>query len=173
MKGHTSKDGKFHPHSEYKKGIRKSRDQTVKQEGVKIRNKRYAKEVEEFPLDKVLEKTEKDIAQGLKEHDFTNPKLRNKEWEVGITYEGGFQEEYFSFWAQPKDESIKPVTVRSFVSNAEWSSGMDDEDAYNKKLEKDPVFAEKEYANWLAETFEAYNDHWFMDLADTIDDENP
>ena len=40
MKGHTSKDGKFHPHSEYKKGTRKSRDQSTKSEGVKIRKAR-------------------------------------------------------------------------------------------------------------------------------------
>jgi len=41
MKGHMQ-DGKFHPHTEYKKGTRKSRDQKAKQDGVKIeRKKRY------------------------------------------------------------------------------------------------------------------------------------
>ncbi len=39
MKGHMQ-DGKFHPHTEYKKGVRKSRDQQVKTEGVKIRKTR-------------------------------------------------------------------------------------------------------------------------------------
>ncbi len=39
MKGHMQ-DGKFHPHTEYKKGIRKSRDQQVKSQGVKIRKQR-------------------------------------------------------------------------------------------------------------------------------------
>jgi len=39
MKGHMQ-DGKFHPHTEYKKGVRKSRDQQVKIEGVKIRKQR-------------------------------------------------------------------------------------------------------------------------------------
>ncbi len=38
MKGHM-KDGKFHPHTEYKKGTRKSREQNKKSEGVKIRKK--------------------------------------------------------------------------------------------------------------------------------------
>ncbi len=33
------KDGKFHPHSQYKKGTRKSREQNKKSEGVKIRKK--------------------------------------------------------------------------------------------------------------------------------------
>ncbi len=42
MKGHMQ-DGKFHPHTEYKKGTRKSRDKTVKQEGVKIRKQRDTK----------------------------------------------------------------------------------------------------------------------------------
>jgi len=33
-------DGKFHPHTQFKKGVRKSRDQNSKQEGVKIRKAR-------------------------------------------------------------------------------------------------------------------------------------
>ncbi len=36
MKGHMQ-DGKFHPHTDYKKGIRKSRSQKAKQQGVKIK----------------------------------------------------------------------------------------------------------------------------------------
>jgi len=39
MKGHME-NGKFHPHTEYKKGTRKSRDQQVKTQGVKIRKQR-------------------------------------------------------------------------------------------------------------------------------------
>lgn len=39
MKGFT-KDGKFHPITDYKKGTRKSRDQQVKLEGIKIRKAR-------------------------------------------------------------------------------------------------------------------------------------
>ncbi len=41
MKGHMEKDG-FHPHTEYK-GVRKSRDQKVKVEGVKVRKEREGK----------------------------------------------------------------------------------------------------------------------------------
>lgn len=33
------KDGKFHPHTDYKKGIRKSRDQKDKTQGVKVERK--------------------------------------------------------------------------------------------------------------------------------------
>ncbi len=35
MKGHMQ-DGKFHPHTDYKKGTRKSRDQTAKTKGVRL-----------------------------------------------------------------------------------------------------------------------------------------
>jgi len=38
MKGHMQ-DGKFHPHTQYQKGTRKSREQNKKSEGVKIRKK--------------------------------------------------------------------------------------------------------------------------------------
>ncbi len=40
MKGFT-RDGKFHPISDYKKGVRKSRDQNSKQQGVKIERKKH------------------------------------------------------------------------------------------------------------------------------------
>jgi len=36
MKGHME-DGKFHPHTDYKKGVRKSRDQIAKTEGVRLK----------------------------------------------------------------------------------------------------------------------------------------
>ncbi len=39
MKGHMQ-DGKFHPHTQ-SKGVRKSRDQSTKSTGVKVRNKRF------------------------------------------------------------------------------------------------------------------------------------
>ncbi len=32
-------DGKFHPHTDYKKGVRKSRDQSTKEKGVKVERK--------------------------------------------------------------------------------------------------------------------------------------
>ncbi|MCP6727113.1 MAG: hypothetical protein KJI69_03755 [Patescibacteria group bacterium] len=38
MKGHMQ-DGKFHPHTDYKKGVRKSRDQQAKIQGVKVERK--------------------------------------------------------------------------------------------------------------------------------------
>ena len=44
MKGHMQ-DGKFHPHTEYKKGTRKSRDQQVKTQGVKVERKARDQEV--------------------------------------------------------------------------------------------------------------------------------
>ena len=47
MKGHMEKDG-FHPHTEYK-GVRKSRDQQAKQEGVKIRKARTLTKIKPIP----------------------------------------------------------------------------------------------------------------------------
>ena len=232
------KDGKFHPHTDYKKGVRKSRDTTVKTKGVKVERKaresestrcmmggkhvridspdkfdpynackkcgfdirlkdgkwitttydereyynkknsweRKARVTEdEFPLDTVMKKIEKDIEAGLKEHDFTNPKLRNKQWSVGITYEGGFSEESFGFWAQPVDESIEPVKISEWISNDEWSStgDFDEDEKLQKKFERNPDFAEREYAKWLASSFEQYDDHWFIQLADAIENEHP
>ena len=44
-------DGKFHPHTEYKKGMRKSRDQQAKTTGVLVRMKRikiHGKEVKKW-----------------------------------------------------------------------------------------------------------------------------
>ncbi len=38
VKGHMQ-DGKFHPHTDYKKGTRKSRDQSAKSTGVKLERK--------------------------------------------------------------------------------------------------------------------------------------
>ncbi len=43
MKGHMQ-DGKFHPHTDYKKGTRKSRDQKEKTKGVKVRKQRLVAE---------------------------------------------------------------------------------------------------------------------------------
>jgi len=40
MKGFKDSSNKFHPITDYKKGVRKSRDQKTKQEGVKIRKQR-------------------------------------------------------------------------------------------------------------------------------------
>jgi len=56
MKGHMQ-DGKFHPHTQYQKGTRKSRDQQVKTEGVKIRKQRSEEPelVDEFQLDDILQ----------------------------------------------------------------------------------------------------------------------
>jgi len=55
MKGHM-KDGKFHPHTDYKKGVRKSRDQKAKTQGVKIRKQRL--EGEQFQRDDRIETIE-------------------------------------------------------------------------------------------------------------------
>lgn len=52
MKGHIQ-DGKFHPHKPYQKGVRKSRDQSVKQQGIRLKRKNTPR----IPFS-VLDKTE-------------------------------------------------------------------------------------------------------------------
>ncbi len=56
MKGHMQ-DGKFHPHTQYKKGVRKSRDQSAKSTGVKVERKKHYTDID--PIErKVLEEME-------------------------------------------------------------------------------------------------------------------
>lgn len=159
------KDDQFHPIKSYKKGVRKSRDQSTKVEGIKIERKARQKEM---TLESVLEKTEKEFEKSLKEHDFNNPNLRGKDWEVGITYGGGFSEEHFSFSAQIMGTD-KSFTNTSWISNFDWSEGMDEK--IQKRLENDNKFAQKEYEKWLVGSFELSSDSFFMELVDEIEEE--
>ena len=56
MKGHMQ-DGKFHPHTEYKKGTRKSRDQQAKEQGVKIEGgiRKSRNSLEDIPVGRAVE----------------------------------------------------------------------------------------------------------------------
>ncbi len=129
---------------------------------------RKARDVLDPDLDLIIEHQEKEFEKGLKEYDFKNPKLRNKEWDVSITYEGGFSEEYFSFSAGIKGTD-KSVTYRSFLSNFDWSEGLEED--VQKRIEKDDVFAQKLYDIWLADSFDTVADGFFEQLVDAIDDE--
>ena len=165
MKGFKDSKGKFRPTGN-NKSVRKSRDQSTKTQGVKIQP-RMSRE-KRNPLEPVLEKTEKEFEKSLKEYDFKNPNLRNKDWEVSITYEGGFSEEYFRFWAQIKGTD-KSVTYRSFLSNFEWSEGMDEK--WQKRIENDDKFAQKQYDIWLADSFDTVSDGFFEQFVDAIEEE--
>ena len=175
MKGFKDKSGKFRP-TENKKGVRMSRDQSAKTQGVKIEKIRMARE-KEMNLDDVMKKHEKEFEKSLNEYHFDNPQLRNKNWDVGITYEGGFGEEYFSFWAgTPKYAKSKAlagsdvsVTYRSFLSNFDWSEGLDED--IQERIEKDPDFAQKEYDKWLTDSFDTVADGFFEQLVGAIEDE--
>ena len=82
MKGHMQ-DGKFHPHTDYKKGVRKSRDQKAKTQGVNIERKaRYKKtrrvsEDQGFNVDFAIDEG---IASQFKDDDITlkNPKVQRQ-----------------------------------------------------------------------------------------------
>ena len=91
MKGHMQ-DGKFHPHSEYKKGIRKSRDQKAKTEGVKVKERKQRQ---------VMASQLEGMSQAKK-----------AEWEDAVGSEV----------VKVKKEMIngKPVTSVRFANGEEW-----------------------------------------------------
>jgi hypothetical protein len=79
MKGHMQ-DGKFHPHTDHKKGIRKSRDQSVKLEGVRLKRSDGSRiKKVEFKVWK-FEDAPDDLQEKILE------KLRNNKSEFGDTF---------------------------------------------------------------------------------------
>jgi len=72
VKGHMQ-DGKFHPHTDYKKGIRKSRDQSIKTEGVKIR---FKKNVDGSQFKKIKVWKYEDASKDLKTTILENWKIK-------------------------------------------------------------------------------------------------
>jgi len=68
MKGHMQ-DGKFHPHTDYKKGTRKSRDQKVKTTGVQVERKARAP-TDYCPVCKydITRSTKEEVRQHIKDH---------------------------------------------------------------------------------------------------------
>ena len=167
-KGFTDKKGNFRPTG--KNGSKSTREKSIEPEGKPIEQRSLSElQLASKSLGTIIEETEKDFENGLKESDFENKKLRDKNWNVGINYEGGFSEEYFSFWAQPNDESFEPVSIRSFISNSDWSEGLDED--IQKRIEADSDFGSEEYDKWLASTFELFADNFFMELQEAIEDE--
>ena len=91
MKGHMQ-DGKFHPHTPYQKGLRMSRDQKAKTQGVKVKE-RKRKQVTVSQI------------KGMSE-------AKRKEWEDAVDSE----------IVKVKKEMIngKPVTSVRFANGEEW-----------------------------------------------------
>ena len=91
MKGHMQ-DGKFHPHTQYKKGVRMSRDQQEKTQGIKV-NERKQRQVMASQL------------EGMSQ-------AKKAEWEDAVGSEV----------VKVKKEMIngKPVTSVRFENGEEW-----------------------------------------------------
>jgi len=96
MKGHMQ-DGKFHPHTPYLKGVRKSRDQNAKQTGIKIDSRMKREKHDEQMMAPQI--------KGMSE-------AKRKEWEDVVNSEV----------VKVKKEMIngKPVTSVRFANGEEW-----------------------------------------------------
>ena len=170
MKGFKDKSGKFRP-TENKNGIRKSRDQTAKNNGVQLTQKRMKRDKVSTAYRKIKE-LEKDFERGLSEYDFDNKHLKNLDWDVNVTYTGSHgtvDSEYFTVTAV-NTRGIGTVETHEAFSNDDWSQGMDDDSGYMKKLDEDSDFAEKEYDKWLAEMLDVYKEGMFQNLVTMIEE---
>ncbi len=96
MKGHMQ-DGKFHPHTDYKKGVRKSRDQKVKTEGVRM------KRTKDW-LDKLNKKQQyQAYLDWSKEREKMYP---DEKWEL-LKKKGLTREKDFKFWKRMEHAIVK------------------------------------------------------------------
>ena len=176
MKGFKDKNKKFHPVRDYK-GVRKSRDQFTKTQGIRlgktnnqsIIRKKSAIE-EPNVLDKQITKLEKSFKEGLDKTDWNNPRLKGTKWDIDIAYEGSHgtvDSEYFTITAHR--EGVGSVSYTEAFSNDNWFDP--DDTKRSRKIENDPDFAQMEYEKWLAGMLELYEDAMFEGLMLTIEDE--
>jgi len=97
MKGHMEK-GKFHPHTKYEKGVRKSRDPKAKTQGVR--------------LARSLKSTSSQLQWGFDLTEFKPDGFQKVLKELGIP------QEYVRTWHEP-DETRKEKVGRGFVWEGE------------------------------------------------------
>lgn len=171
MKGFKDKNKKFHP-IKNNKGVRKSRDQFTKTQGVKMGIVIRKKSAIEEPnvLDRQVTKLEKSFKEGLDKMDWSNPKLKGTKWDIDIAYEGSHgtvDSEYFTITAHR--EGVGSVSYTEAFSNDDWFDP--DDTKRSRKIENDPNFAQMEYEKWLASMLELYEDAMFEGLMLTIEDE--
>ena len=127
MKGHMQ-DGKFHPHSEYKKGVRKSRDQNAKSEGVKIRKARSEiKPNLPKAYTPAWDKLKKNV-EGRFDHDFNEIKLENLQ-----SVNQNWFEDVIS--TEPRMEDIKDHFGESSLSDAKFKKQHSESEIEDAKQE--------------------------------------
>jgi len=170
MKGHME-EGKFHPHTQ-SKGVRKSRDQSTKNEGVRMKRIRKKSAIaEEDNFDLAIEKLKKSLLEGLNENQWSSDlqRLKNVTWDVDVTYTGSHgtsDSEYFTITAFYK--GVGSVEYQEAFSNDDWFDTSDKK--LTKRIETDSDFAEREYNKWLISLLDLYEDAMFEGLVATIED---
>jgi len=162
-------DGQAFPLGNKKQRIPKSGSN--QSSGIKIGSGiRVPKSEEKNVLDEAVKNMENGLAKSLSEYNFeVNPDLKNKDWEVDITYTGSHgtvDSEYFIATATPKGSSLSYQTDLT-LSNDDWYD-TEDED-YTKRIQEDSDFAEKEYNQWLAGLLEQSDDYIFEGLIGSIE----
>jgi len=99
MKGHMQ-DGKFHPHTEYKKGTRKSRDQQTKNKGIRLKRA-------------VSKQSSSDLQWGFDLTDFEPDGFQKVLKGLGIP------QEYVRSWHEPDEIFKEERQGRGFVWEGE------------------------------------------------------
>jgi len=168
MKGFT-KDGKFRPTERYTKNSLSKHDlqknvSSHSGNADELRNKK----TEEFDdLNTVIKRVEKEWKEALNKDD----ELPKVDWDVDITHTGSHgtvDSEYFTLTAFGK--GLGDVVVDEALSNDDWMETGDYEkdEKLSELYLKDPDKAEHDYDEWLATTFDAYEDGMYEALRDTI-----
>ncbi len=135
MKGFT-KDGKFHPITDYK-GVRKSRDQSTKTKGVKFRKARdstrklghykyFKVKLNDKDFQELLELT---VGSGFDDNHFS---IKNN------VKKGDFStiEEVFTFLRKNKDATVEGALLGDFLNEEEGGTG-DVRESWDYWLRKD------------------------------------
>ncbi len=129
-------DGKFHPHTDYKKGVRKSRDQSTKSAGIKIRKARdnnklkhndyFKLKLNDKNFEELLELT---TGSGFDQNDFSIKKNVEK---------GDFStiEEIFTFLRKNKEATVEGALLGDFL-NEEEGGTVYDRQSWDYWLRKD------------------------------------
>ncbi len=124
MKGHMQ-DGKFHPHTDHKKGVRKSRDQQAKTQGIRLK-KDLPKKLPKAYTDewnKIKEDVDKRVS-----HDFNELRLENIK---------KVNENYFEdiITTEPRMEDVKDFFGDSSLTNVQFEKKHDESEIDDAKSE--------------------------------------
>jgi len=128
-------DGKFHPHTDHKKGVRKSRDQKVKTQGIRLK-KDLPKKLPK-PYTKEWNKIKDEVDRRV-DKDFNQLRLENIQ---------KVNENYFEdiVTTEPRMEDIKDFFGDSSLTNAQFEKKHDENEIDEAK---DELRREQEEIMW-------------------------